>query len=131
MQNIRPLLPVFFLFLMINVLIIGERLLFKEWEIGGKVLISGNLLLFIVTLISFRLGQQGLKSDNVQAFVRSIYLSFIIKFFVVAIAAFIYIMMKKKEVNKTAIVIFMCLYLVYSFFEVSLLMKMSKVKKNG
>jgi hypothetical protein len=50
---------------------------------------------------------------------------------VIAIAAFIYIQMAKKEVNKPALFACMGLYLVYTFIEISTLTKMLKQKKNA
>ena len=54
-----------------------------------------------------------------------------LKFFVVAIAAFIYIMVTKKNVNKPALFFCMGLYIVYTFFEVSSLLRVLKQKKNA
>jgi hypothetical protein len=43
--------------------------------------------------------QRSFRSENPQAFVRAVMGSFIIRFFVVAIAAFVYIMVAKQTVN--------------------------------
>ena len=126
----RPLFPVILLFVLLNSVFIFGRTFLEKWSVDRDVLIVGNLVLFIVTLLSFWLGQRGLRSGNVQAFVRSIYSSFIVKFFVIAAAAFVYIMVTKKNVNKPGLIACMCLYLVYTFLEVSILMKMAKQKKN-
>ncbi|OQY92117.1 MAG: hypothetical protein B6D37_15035 [Sphingobacteriales bacterium UTBCD1] len=130
-QNfLRPLIPLILLFVALIAMILGGRILLSRWSVDNNVLLFGNLLLFIVTLISFSLGRRGIQSGNVQAFIRSVYSSFIIKFFVIAIAAFIYIISLRKDVNKPALIVCMCLYLVYTFFEVSILVKMSNRKKN-
>jgi Ca2+/Na+ antiporter len=126
----RPLFPVILLFVLLNAFFISGRTLLEKWSIDREVLIVGNLILFVVTLLSFWLGQRGLRSGNVQAFIRSIYASFIVKFFIIAVAAFIYIIAVKKNVNRPALIACMCLYLVYTFLEVSILMKMAKEKKN-
>jgi Ca2+/Na+ antiporter len=126
----RPLFPVILLFVLLNAFFISGRTLLEKWSIDREVLIVGNLILFVVTLLSFWLGQRGLRSGNVQAFIRSIYASFIVKFFIIAVAAFIYIVAVKKNVNRPALIACMCLYLVYTFLEVSILMKMAKEKKN-
>jgi hypothetical protein len=126
----RPLFPVILLFVLLNGFFISGRTLLEKWSIDREVLIVGNLILFVVTLLSFWLGQRGLRSGNVQAFIRSIYASFIVKFFIIAVAAFIYIIAVKKNVNRPALIACMCLYLVYTFLEVSILMKMAKEKKN-
>jgi len=89
------------------------------------------IILFLVTMSSYFLSLRGLRSTNPNAVVRSVYGSFMIKFFACAIAAFIYIMTAKKNVNKPALFICMGLYIVYSFIEVSILTKLSKQKKNA
>ena len=51
-----------------------------------------------------------------------------IKFFVCLIAAFIYFMLAKKNVNKPALIICMGLYIVYTVLEVAALQKLLKQK---
>jgi hypothetical protein len=127
----RPFLPAIILFIVLNGFFISGKSLLEKWGADQEVLIIGNLILFIVTLISYMLSIRGLKSDNPHAVVRSVYGSFMIKFFVCIIAAFAYIMSVKKNVNKPALFACMGLYLVYSFIEVSVLTKLSKQKKNA
>lgn len=59
------------------------------------------------------------------------YGSFLIKFFVIALAAVIYIMMARKNVNKPALMICAGLYVLYAGIETSALMKMAKLKKDA
>ena len=102
-----------------------------RWGADQDVLIIGNALLFLVTIVSFVLAQRGLKSTNPHAFVRSVYGSIMIKLFVCLIAAFIYIFLFRKDLNKPAFFTLMGLYLVYTFIEVSTLTKMLKQRANG
>ena len=99
--------------------------------IDHEVLIVGNLVIFIATALSFYISQKSISSANPNSSVRSLYGSFMVKFFLIAIAAFIYIMIAKKNVNKPALIICMGLYLVYTFLEVSSLQKLLKQKKTG
>ncbi len=101
------------------------------WGADQEVLIFGNLVLFVITMLSFWLGLRGLKNANSHAFIRSIYSGMMIKMFISIIAAFIYIATYKKELNKPAFFSLMGLYLVYTFIEVSGLTKMLKQKANG
>ncbi|MBL7723281.1 MAG: hypothetical protein JNK27_03990 [Chitinophagaceae bacterium] len=107
----------------------------KSWleknGVDQLVLIGGNLLLFIVSLAAFFITFKALKSANPQAFVRAMYGSFMIKFFLIAVAAFIYIMIAKKEVNKPALIICGALYIIYTAIETRALMKLLKQKKNA
>lgn len=133
MLNNTPklLAPVIILFVILNGFFIAGKSFLDKWNIDQSVLIIGNLILFAITLVSFYIGKKGLQTNNPQAFVRSVYSSFIIKFFVIVVAAFVYIMMAKKDVNKPALIICMLLYIVYTFFEVRTLMKLSKQKRNA
>lgn len=130
-QNATSLLvPIILLFLIVNGFLLSGRTMLEKWSVDREVLIIGNLILFMVSLLSFWMGMRGLRSDNPHRFVRSVYSSFIAKFFILIIAAFVYIMIMKKNVNKPALIACMCLYLVYTFLEVSTLMKIAKQKKN-
>jgi hypothetical protein len=101
-----------------------------RWGVDQDVVLIGNLLLFGITLLSFLLAQKGLKSSNPHAFVRSVYSSMMIKLFLCIIAAFIYIAMYRDNLSKPALFTCMGLYLVYTFMEVSILMKLLKGRAN-
>jgi hypothetical protein len=130
-NKFRPIVPATILFILLNGLFITGKTMLKKWNADQEVLIVGNLILFVVTLLSYFISLRGLKSSNPNAMVRSVYGSFMVKFFVCIIAAFIYIMAVKKNVNKPALFACMALYLVYAFIEVSVLTKLSKQKKNA
>jgi len=131
MRNKRPFMPVVLLFVILNAFFIAGRSLLQRWNADQNVLIIGNALLFIITIISFLLAQKGLRNTNTHAFIRAIIGGIMIKLFVFVIAAFIYISMFKKDINKPALFTCMGLYLVYTFFEVSVLTKQLKQKANA
>ena len=131
MRNKKPFMPVVLLFLLLNAFFIAGRTMLDRWNADQNVLIIGNALLFIITLVSFLLAQRGLRNTNTHAFIRAIIGGIMIKLFVFVIAAFIYISMFKKEINKPALFTCMGLYLVYTFFEVSVLTKQLKQKANA
>ena len=103
----------------------------KRWNMDQDVLIAGNLLLFAITFFSFLLAERGLQQKNPHAFVRAIYSSIMIKLFICIIAAFVYISINKANLNKPVLFACMGLYLVYTFLEVYILMKLLRQKKNG
>ena len=109
----------------------ATKSLLSKWGVDQTVVVIGNLILFLVTSVSFAISYRGLKSANPNAFVRSVYGSVMIKFFVFAIAAFIYIQSAKAAVNKPGLFICMGLYLVYTFLEVSALTKMLRKKADA
>lgn len=130
-RKFRAFFPIVIFFVLLNGFFISGKNLLLRWNVNEDVLIAGNLLLFIITLISFVLAQRGLNNPNPYAFVRSVYLSVMLKLFICIIAAFIYISIYKTSLNKPALFICMGLYLVYTFMEVALLMKLLKQNRNA
>lgn len=86
--------------------------------------------MFGITFLSFLMSEKGLQNKNPHAFVRAIYSSILLKFFICIIAAFIYISTNKQNINKPALFTCMGLYLVYTFVEVGVLTRMLKKRKN-
>jgi hypothetical protein len=129
--KLKGLQPVILLFLVLNAFFIAGKNMLSRWGVDQGVLIGGNAILFVITLISYTLAQRGLNSPNSHAFVRGVYGSVMIKLFLCLIAAFIYISTNKSNLNKPALFTCMGLYLVYTFMEVSALMKLLREKKNA
>jgi hypothetical protein len=130
MTRPRPkgFLPLILLFVLLNAFFISGKSMLQKWNADQDVLIIGNAVLFVVSIISFLLGRRAMNNPNPHAFVRSVYVSVMVKLFVCMIAAFVYISMFKSQLNKPALFICMGLYLVYTFMEVSGLMKLLKQK---
>jgi len=116
------------------IVITALLLIFKKWllekGVDRDVLVIGNMVLFLVSQISFYITYKSLSNQNTHAFVRSVYTGFIAKFFIIAIAAFIYIVLVDK-INKPALFICMGLYIIYAYLEVSALLRILKKKKNA
>ncbi len=115
-----------YLFLGISLLTLGFRWILPVKWMDYRVFLLGNLLLFLVGWISIRMSIRALKHKNVQVFLRLVYSSFLLKFFVLALGAFIYIAIYKKEINKPALFGCFFLYFIYTFAEVRSVMKQSK-----
>lgn len=125
-KNRKSFLPIILLFIALNGFFIAGKSMLQRWGAEQNVLIIGNVLLFLITLISFIVAEKGLHNKNPHAFVRSAYGSIMIKLFICIIAAVIYIATFKKNLNKPALFTLMGLYLVYTFIEVSQLTKLLK-----
>jgi hypothetical protein len=121
--------PVILFFVLLNAIFIAGKNFFDDKGFDRDVLIIGNLLLFLITLMSLFMGKKGLNNPNPHVFVRSVYGSIMIKLFLCIIVALIYIAIYQKQLNKPALFTCMGLYLVYTFMEVSILMKMLKHKE--
>lgn len=130
-KNSRGFVPVVIFFVLVNSFFISGRHMLERWGADQEVLIIGNAILFVVTMISFFLSERGIHHQNPNVFVRSVYGSIMIKLFVYMIAAFVYISLHKKDLNKPALFTCMALYLVYTFMEVAMLMKLLRRAKHG
>lgn len=130
-NSFAPLRPMILVFILFNAFFISGKGLLMKWETDQSVLIIGNLVLFGVSLFSFLIARRSMRSANPNAFVRAMYMSFMIKFFICLGVAFIYMMSVKKNVNKPALIICMGLYIVYTFIEVSTLTKFLRKTKNA
>jgi hypothetical protein len=131
MRNRKPWLPLVILFVILNALFLtaGKMLVKKGFD--QDVLIAGNAIVFLATILSFYLSYRSATSSNVHASIRSLYGSFMIKFFIIIIAAFIYIMTQKKNINKPSLFTCMGLYFVYTVIEITSLQRLLRQQKNG
>lgn len=123
--------PVILLFTILN----GFFLIGKDWLLkygfSQEVLIAGNLILFLVTILSLYFHVKGFLHKNIQVFFRSVYGALMVKMVVCAAAVVIYALLSKPNLNKPALYICMALYFVYSFMEVRMLFRLLKQKKNN
>lgn len=129
-SKFRDFAPIALLFIILNGLFIGFRERLLAWNFDQDVLIMGNLFLFVITFFSFLIAKKGLQHQNPHVFMRSVMGSIMVKMFLAIIAAFIYIAIYKKGLNKPALFICMGLYLVYTFLEVSVLTRILRRKPN-
>ena len=130
-QSLRNFFPAIILFLVLNAGLLALVKRLEGWGLDYSVLVVGNLLVFGICLLSYWMAVRGLTTKNSHAFFRWVYGSVMIKLFLLAGVAFIYIMMNKKNVNKPALFFCMGLYIIYTFIEVSGLMKVNKQKTNA
>lgn len=123
----KPWLPIVLVYIIIN----GVIFFCKRWQpkIDTDVLMIGNAVLLVATLVSFLLYQRSLKNNQPQAFLRYIYSGMFLKMLICLFAAFIYIA-SVNNVNKPALFGCMFLYFVYTFMEVSILLRLSKQQKD-
>lgn len=121
--------------MLVYILTMGLVLFNQHWFLEKgfdlNVFASANALLFIISLLTLLITKRSLKSENPNAFVRAMYGSFMIKFFIIAIVAFAYILTVKKAVNKPALIAAAVLYILYAIVEVRALMRELKSAKDA
>ncbi|MET0637680.1 MAG: hypothetical protein ABWZ25_16745 [Chitinophagaceae bacterium] len=128
-SNWKSLQWMILVFIILNGFFIAGRSLLEKKGIEQDVVIVGNLVLFGVSLTAFLLTRKTLDNKNPHVFVRAVYSGFIIKFMIVVLAAFVYFQ-AVDQVNKPALFVVLVLYLVYTFIEVSSLLRLLRGKKN-
>ena len=127
----RWLRPIILIFIFTNAFFIIARTRLEAWNIDPDVLIIGNIILVIVTTVSFYFYSKALQNSNTHGFLRMTYGGMFIKMLTCIFAAIIYISWAGRAVNKGAIFGSMFLYFLYTFTEIAVLMKLSKQKKNA
>jgi hypothetical protein len=130
-KAMKNFLPAIILFLVLNTAFLTMMKRLEGWGFDYTVLVFGNIIVFGISLLSYWMAVKGLTTKNNHAFFRWVYGSVMMKLFILASVAFVYIMMNKKEVNKPGLFFCMGLYVIYTFIEVSGLMKVNKQKINA
>jgi hypothetical protein len=125
-------LPLFLIFLATtSLLFLAGTDTLAGWSIDRNAVLVANLILFLATAISFYLNFRSLQNNNVHAFLRFVYGGMFAKMLICLFAAFIYISSYGKSVSKGAVFASMFLYFLYTFTEVSIIMKLSRKNRNG
>jgi hypothetical protein len=117
--------PIIILFILISAVCLS----FGNW-LDGKgidhiVLMYGNLILFLLTLVACVIHIRALKNNNPYAFVRAVTLASFLKLIVIAINVVIYFTVVKTR-SIYAIAIAMAFYIVYTIFEVKGAMRLNR-----
>jgi hypothetical protein len=130
-MNRKRFLPLLGLFIAVTSFANLFRGFLSGKGIDADVLVIGNTLIFLISLLSLYFHIKGFLDKNVQVFLRSVYGSLLIKMFGLAAIAAIYILVMKKEVNKPALFICMGLYVLYTIIEIRQVFHLLKEKKNN
>lgn len=119
------------LFLIVNVLVFIFKNTLMDHGFDIPFLLVANVLLFLLSFFGFYLQHKSVQSVNANAFVRGLYSSLLLKMFVIVGAIFIYIFVMEGHVNKPSLFTSMIIYLIYTFIEVTQLMKIARKKNNA
>ena len=120
-------LPFFYvltgLYLVIWVILQGTGGRLQAWGVNRTVLQGAHLLVWLTTLLTYRMASGSFSNPNPQVSVRAILGGLLIKFFVFAMAAFVYIFYQKKQVNIPALSGGALLYALYTALEIRALLQ--------
>ena len=125
----RFFIRLFAVFGILNGLIIIFKPRLLDLGTHVNVLMAGNLIMAIISLVSYFLSRQGLASSTHNAFIRAVYGSTLIKLFLCVIGIVTYVLIYKPDVSKLTIFMLLFLYLVYTVFETLSLFRLTRLKK--
>jgi cobalamin biosynthesis protein CobD/CbiB len=124
-----------FIFILLYLIIWASLKAAKPWLVAHQVDISiavgAHGLIWALTVISYRITQKSFENPNPQVSIRAIMGGFMIKFLVIALAAFIYIFLQRKLVNLPALYLAALFYILYTTIEVRLLLKQLKNRSDA
>ncbi len=126
----KSVYPLVFVFLIAAAIILIGRSFLQQRGIDWQVAMGGNVVIYVITIISMHLLTKGMHAQSTHAFLRNAYSGILFKLMACAVAAFIYILASGKSLNKPGLFVCMGLYLVYSLVEMRIIMKHSKQRKN-
>jgi len=131
LQKNKTALPLVLVYCISNVfLILGKKQL-TAWGVDQAVVIVGNLILFIVSIVSLFLYQRAIAHANTTGFLRNTYSGLFFKLLVCIFAVFAYAFTVKQQLNKPALVACIFLYFLYALLEMRSLMQWNKARRNA
>ncbi|MBS0027853.1 hypothetical protein ACTJJ0_04250 [Chitinophaga sp. 22321] len=125
----RFFIRLFAVFGILNGLIIIFKPRLLDLGTHVNVLMAGNLIMAIISLVSYIMSRRGLASSNHNAFIRAVYGSTLSKLFLCVIGIVTYVLSYKPDVSKLTIFMLLFLYLVYTVFETLSLFRLTRLKK--
>ena len=126
--GLRYLLPLFFVFVSLNTLVLLNKQFELKRGIDADILIVANLFFFILHLLVFLFQKNALKHSNPNVFIRSVLGGMMFKMFMCAIAVLAYVTIIGPEYNKPAVFISLIFYLFYLAAEVMMLLRLNRAK---
>lgn len=118
-------------FVMLSTFFLLGKGMLEAKDINVPVVLAGNAILFLLGIFTVTRAMKAINDPNPHLFVRVYYSGFIIRLFVCALAAGLYIYFNNGGINKQALFICLGIYVLYSVIEVSSLKKIFAEKKNA
>lgn len=124
------LLPFLIIFLVIFLLLKMFAPELEAYHFDVSFIRAAHIIIFLLTLLGMWIQLRASKSTNINAFLRGIYTSLLMKMFVLVGAIFIYISVAGGTINQNAILTCFGIYVIYTAAEVILLLKIIRKKTN-
>jgi len=121
--------PIVIFFILINALCLSFSKRLNANGIDSDILLLGNIILFLLTIIACFIHIRASKNNNPYAFVRAVTVASFLKLIVIAVSVVVYFSVTETQ-SIYAVGIAMLLYIVYTIFEVRGAVKLNR-KKNA
>jgi hypothetical protein len=124
----KLILPSLFTFIFITIVFVGFHNFLDGHNINHKVVVVGNLLLFLLSTLTLWMHLRAVKNPNPNVFTNSVMGGTVLKLFVLAIATVIYFVLVGKDKSVFAIFTNMFLYIIYTVLDVRAALILNKKK---
>ena len=124
-------LPLFIVFGLVFILVIAFKDFLANKDVNTNFILGANFILFTLSIAGLFIQGRGAGSVNLNAFLRGIYTSLLMKMFLIVGAVLVYITIMGGEVNRPAIFICMALYFIFTAIEIKQIMKIVRKKTDG
>ena len=104
-SSTRFLLPLFFVFAIINILIFSLKTVLLRFNVDMSILLAANALFLLINILVFLFQFKALSNPNPNVFIRSVMAGMMLKMFVCAIAVLAYVVITGNDYNKKAVFI--------------------------
>jgi hypothetical protein len=121
----KKILPLFFLFVIVNTVILIWQKQLQGIKIDALVVFYANLLLFAISVFGVAVHMKAYNKKNPNLVVRSVMSLMLLKFFVLAATVFIYLFVAGSNRSVYAVFVGMFLYIIYTILEVRIALKMN------
>lgn len=125
----RFFLKLIALFGIINLIFLAFKSRLMDIDAHFYVLMIGNLVLALVSILSARNSIKSLESSNQNAFIRAVYGATLSKLMICIVGILAYVLAYKPNISKPTVFILLGIYLIYTLFEAVSMSKLVRQKQ--
>jgi len=127
----KKILPLFFLFVLVNSLVLYFQKELDARKIDAMVVFAANCLLFVLSALSLAMHTKAPDKKNPNAIVRGVMAATLLKMMVLGSSTLVYLFVAGPTRSINAIFAGLVLYVVYTFIEVSIASKNNQNNNAG
>jgi hypothetical protein len=120
--------PLSLLYIITTALMLALQNKLAQYKIDLVVAVSANLILFMVTRFNIYFQMKNLRNPNPNAVIRGVMAATFLKLFVLGAAVIIYLLAAGKDRSINAVFLGMGLYIIYTWLEVKISLRLNPKK---